>query len=415
MAVIKIPSKNIYEKDNQKVIDNAIDKIEVNCLEISTHADSGTVNTSRILVDKFNTGSAQYSQESLGQTNYNSSGQLTFTGSGAYLLVQPYYKQISIEISELQKNFVILSILTGIDSNNNNNIQCSIYGNRSTAKQNGTLEVLQGSYETGFSYNFILGDVTEEKIESNVLFDLSPYENEITYTFNPTLLNPYIRPITVLTSISDFGNIGTKSFDKKNNKFVANFTVFCGLAITTLGAEANNWGANDVIDNKKYYTVPAYGTRQEYTPTEMVLTFHGEMIKVDIDNKIITIGNGKNIMSFQGNELIQTTNSPSLETQYQAVINEWQNGKEMATLTCDIADYYDEAGNLVISANGKDTLPMTFHIGDTVVPYVYGANGADKPMSTYADGTPKVFTVIGKHTSKSGAVWQEITLQEKTD
>lgn len=93
------------------------------------------------------------------------------------------------------------------------------------------------------------------------------------------------------------------------------------------------------------------------------------------------------------------------------VLNQYAKGKETATLLCDISDYYDESGNLVISTK-NNSLPMTFKIGDIVIPYVYGADGQDYPMSKYQNGQPKQFRVCGAKKIYDGAVWQELTLQE---
>ena len=177
------------------------------------------------------------------------------------------------------------------------------------------------------------------------------------------------------------------------------------------------------------------------------------------------------------------------------IITEYENGKETAVLKCNIGDYYDTNDNLTISTNtvvpkyqyetittevapsyfahslrftidkpytndinirctvsysnvatpilvaipsgtttvsinvysgansvpgitvsdvliDNGTLPMTFKIGDIVIPYVFGVGGQDKPMSRYKDGSPKQFRVVGAKIFFSGATWQEITLQE---
>ena len=59
--------------------------------------------------------------------------------------------------------------------------------------------------------------------------------------------------------------------------------------------------------------------------------------------------------------------------------------------------------------NGK----MAFDIYDEVIPMVYTANQTDKPMSRYKDGSAKTFVVLGTKIYFDGAVWQELTLQEK--
>ena len=56
---------------------------------------------------------------------------------------------------------------------------------------------------------------------------------------------------------------------------------------------------------------------------------------------------------------------------------------------------------------------MVFETHDKVVPMVYGANGQDKPLSVYKDGTPKVFNVLGVEFLYDGAVWQILNLQEE--
>lgn len=56
--------------------------------------------------------------------------------------------------------------------------------------------------------------------------------------------------------------------------------------------------------------------------------------------------------------------------------------------------------------------PMTIPMHSEVIPYVFKANGEDAPMSTYQDGSPKVFQVVGNRITYDGAVWQELTLQE---
>jgi hypothetical protein len=56
--------------------------------------------------------------------------------------------------------------------------------------------------------------------------------------------------------------------------------------------------------------------------------------------------------------------------------------------------------------------PMSFQIGDQVIPRVYGVDGKDRPMSTYKNGSEKVFQVLGSKIFYDGAVWQELSLQE---
>ena len=79
------------------------------------------------------------------------------------------------------------------------------------------------------------------------------------------------------------------------------------------------------------------------------------------------------------------------------IIYNYKNGKETAVIRCSVPEDLS-----------------VFEIGDEVIPMVYGADGVDRPMSRYKDGTQKVFNVVGTKFIYDGAVWQELTLQEKT-
>ena len=69
--------------------------------------------------------------------------------------------------------------------------------------------------------------------------------------------------------------------------------------------------------------------------------------------------------------------------------------------------------NLKTISTTNENLPMSFRLHDEVIPMIYGANGEDVPMSRKQDGSPKVFEVVGSNIIYDGAVWQELTLQEK--
>jgi hypothetical protein len=90
----------------------------------------------------------------------------------------------------------------------------------------------------------------------------------------------------------------------------------------------------------------------------------------------------------------------------------YKNGKETDTIRCSIADYYDyDTGEKVISKDNS-TGRMSFDLYDEVIPTVLGANGQENPLSTYKNGDPKVFKVLGTRKFFNGAVWQELSLQE---
>lgn len=103
---------------------------------------------------------------------------------------------------------------------------------------------------------------------------------------------------------------------------------------------------------------------------------------------------------FSQNSTIYTHGS-SVETATENlaknVVENYKNGKETAVIRCSVPEDLS-----------------VFEIGDEVIPMVYGADGKDRPMSRYKDGADKIFNVVGTKFIYDGAVWQELTLQEKT-
>ena len=99
-----------------------------------------------------------------------------------------------------------------------------------------------------------------------------------------------------------------------------------------------------------------------------------------------------------------------LTNNFNRTIDKYKNGKETAVIRCSISDYMDYSTNeKVISIDGAK---KCFELYDEVIPMIYGADGADKPMSLGNAGQAKAFTVIGRKIYYDGAVWQELTLQE---
>lgn len=94
----------------------------------------------------------------------------------------------------------------------------------------------------------------------------------------------------------------------------------------------------------------------------------------------------------------------------QNIIDGYKNGKQTAKISCAVDDYYDENGNKIIDTATSDK-PL-FDIDDIVIPYVY-TNKGDKPLSYNKDFTPKQFRVVGTKISDRQGGMQELTLLEE--
>ena len=125
----------------------------------------------------------------------------------------------------------------------------------------------------------------------------------------------------------------------------------------------------------------------------------------------------KDTFALPTNSLIQENNPIEGEPLWgdkllQNVVNRYARGKEVYTIRCSIADYYDTAGYKQITADDDTRYPIVFQKHDIVEPYVFTYRG-EVPLSSYSNGMPKRFEVIGVDFVDKGVVWQELTLQEQ--
>ena len=178
------------------------------------------------------------------------------------------------------------------------------------------------------------------------------------------------------------------------------------LSIVTETRSSGRW-----LQTKTEKVYDTFATLYSGNTNRPVLRFY-------IDNSYdvkstITVGNSKSAYSLPSNDLF--TNTATVSNQKlgdyvaEQIIAEYENGKEMATLLCSISNYYDEFGNQAKFDDGEN---MTFQIYDVVVPFVYDYMGRDVPMSLSKNGNAKTFVVVGIELFYDGAVWQRLTLQE---
>lgn len=499
MAVIIIPSKHIYFIDNQKVIDNQIDKVEVDATIVSPNNEYNAPVYNEgvdITNKKLETGTEQQPSMEAYTWSKQPDGFLPISFALAYFR-QPKYISIDVQIPISQYNKFISKVKDGIDKNDNSFIQYSLFGDIEKGFADETIYGVSWTKDSEVTYKLAKGSITIE----NEIYSSTDTDNGIDYQIpNYIKVNAQVSlgdyKATADTLVSE-GNIKDKIFSKSQDgeNYIATIKILCGITvITSTSAITPTTSLPSSFIAHCSYT--------KYIPNQVQITIYGNTIGIDLQDKTIAINeNGSNIISFSGNELMQDTNSPTIEETYGKVIEQYKDGKEVATIRCGIEDYYDINGDKLIAKNGKGSkvlnelvditidesagayyygtaevfvgfgggvrdlsisiisssaglfnksaeydsekgniicrvfgfitgltatikitgtlvdIPdtsMTFHIGDTVIPYVYGANGKDKPMSLKKDGTPKEFKIVGKGLIYDGAILQNLTIQEKT-
>lgn len=460
MAII-IPSKHIYAVDNQKVIDNQVDKIEVQTYAPQIISATENVYNDRVFVPSWFEGNTQSEHAS-----YSIGGSSTYK-LALVISVVPYYTTRTFLIPKSIANSRIVELFVGEDKEGNANIKYSLFG-----------DIKKGVAHGEYIYNSLLTVSWDIDAPTDIITTENNYVISNIISYSAKALNE--EHDLTLNLKDDTSTIKTaKIKEETDNAFTIELTVLSGIKINKL---AGSHHFRDGETNNYPYGLDMVGEYDEYFPKRIDVSFYGNSITLNLEEDILTINaSGEHITSFSGNELMQTTNTPNVDESYLEVISQYKNGRECATIRCGIENYYgvdkidikivgyqslspynyeyyfetdydikegeyiyidDEAfevyknlrgrytftGELVLEKNKQYTvgvdarkqvsktrennLPMTIPIGGIVIPYKFGANGKDKPMSINKDGKPKEFIVIGKKLTYDGGIWQELTLQE---
>lgn len=407
---IRIPSKNIYEIDNPKIIDNIIDNVSVEQTIVKPSNDYETpIDNAEI--DIFDNDLVNGKEQSPSISAYSSNYE-TYDYPISFALAyfsQPKYINIYFRIPILKNNKYISKIIDGVDDNNNSNIKYSLYGD--VEEGNTTANVSNVSWSsvnnnTSFSNSATI-TIDYQNASKTITEDTNyTISNKIETTGLATVVGGYKASATSILETEE--NIKEKLFTLSydGNYYVANLKFLCGIIeIYSRGANSDSYKPTSFTASPVYY--------KKYIPKQIEITIYGNTIGINLTNGSVTYGSGNKPYSLSGNELLQdngkSANTSLTKNLANNILVQYAKGKETATLLCSISDYYDESGEKVIDTK---TNKMSFRLHDEVIPYVYGADGKDKPMSKNQDGSAKVFEVVGSNIIYDGAVWQELTLQE---
>lgn len=415
MAIL-IPSKNIYDIDNPKIRDNIIDKVSV---ENKVVAPDNKYETS-----VYNETRSDFTVSTLSNSNFQNFGEtdvVKLVGSTSFTVKFVSYTSfvsynktgvVWVNIPRLKTNELIERVLYGLDENGTPHIKFSINGIKKTGTVTGKLD-----YDYA-DKTFSMSDLVYT--ESNSVSEHYEIPKSESYTYSGSFNNGTITAEGSAIStaeLTDFGTLGTSL------PIITDDTITFGLQIVA-GYKVVKMGTQFLVQGSSRYT--AEGTYEEYIPTEIEFTFYGNTIGISLtDSSFVTEGGGKPYL-LNGNELMQNSSTVNgkllVEHLSENVLNQYKDGKETATLLCDISDYYqydasapNYKGDKVISIKVDsqiEVLPMVFKIQDEVMPMVFGADGKEYPMSLKKDGTPKTFVVVGAEIIYDGAVWQKLSLQE---
>lgn len=369
---IVMPSKNIFRKENQKVINNEISKISV---------EENSVELENKTLLEFSTN--------------------LFTEESASLLFWGYLKY-SNNLSSLDVEGVNYSGVTQI-----NGVYCAVFDINVTSSN----YIYVPSIKVNLSLQYRRGESYEKTSSSRP----AVYSNELLTDTQSVSVNDIV--------------LGSDRFVLPSLSNVP--AVYCRLVLINPTSQQSRSKSVSLRLFVPHDYNPVY-TERSNGQDSIVFTSCGISVLADVvafDTVESSYGSGDNVAEIYSNELFQkydsenALNGISRGTYFngsggsvsavkhlsEQIVEQYKNGKETATILCSISDYYTTEGDIAIDTK---TGKMSFSIGDKVIPMVYGSDKVDKPMSQYKSGSAKVFRVVGLRFVYDGAVWQELTLQE---
>jgi hypothetical protein len=427
---IRLPSKNIYSKKNTMGVDSVVGTVEIattNLEEVLTHGiayNNNSVKPSQY-EQTFADRALVYYQ--LSAYRHNESSSFSFSYAGYH---DTYKWDIAIYIPKKQSDKRVINLDFSRYGFDNNSVEIQIRGDIESGSSEGTVTIGKNPNSSGYGDTpFIvteishrLGAVATTQKDVTIMDNLPAVESSHS---NDKTGDNRLTSYAKIEYSSDASYLSTSYLEDNQDYYLFHLRIVAGTYSVTLGGDDYKQTSGSAVypDLSGSYTVT--GTYKRYVPTHLVISFNGRMYQYKISEKDFTIRSSVSYeygsISIGNNEFIQYDNEYELEDGsfgnalnylYNKTLNSYKNGKEIATLRCSISDYYDyESGGKAISID-KSTGKMSFELYDQVIPMVYGANGEDRPMSLYKDGTPKVFSVLGVRKFYDGAVWQELSLQE---
>lgn len=404
---IKIPSKHIYSVDNPKIRDNFIDNVEVNITTVTPNNEFDTpVFNETISNFKYSSLFPIYEKLEEKNRSHTYAGELEeivkfISWVRVDNILNTY--DITVEIPRLLKNSYIEKIFYGVDDDNNAELKFNVIGTKNSGIINTNFVYKYGAFNEQLTLGAL--SYTQEQSEK------SQYQMPEKYSYTYEGEYPDLSMVQSVTATVDLPideSIRNPQISISEEKYILTFSVSCGYRASNFGTEFK------ILTGENTYYVQ--GNYVEYIPSQIEITVYGNKIGISLEDGTVTYGSGTKPFSLDGNELLQdsATTNGKLTTQHLAenILAQYQNGKETATLLCDIGEYYEENGTKVIGIEMQDR--MSFHEHDLVIPYVFGADGKDRPMSKYSNGEPKVFEVVSVKRFFDGAVWQELSLLEFT-
>lgn len=449
MAIL-IPSKNIYQIENSKIIDNAIDKVTVSGNNISPKNEYDQTVYQETFTPPFDSKDTP-SISSVADSKYNSqTGAIAhnyYAEAISYAYMRTIYREgIYVTIPKYTDRTRITKILKGINANGEPNIKHSVKYIKKTATANGRATVSTNSNgvlstKNPSVDNIAHGALTETEgvgeisnISTSTGANLELKDGTIYFTKATKQGGAGLgvsAEAVAICNLQNHTNTGTISVTESDTNFyISGLTVLAGVELYDL---AYSYYKQSTPQDQNVFPSGSYryltGTYTYYEPVSVDISIQGDVFTLDISNMDFETGSGNKPCSLNGSELMQqaTTTNGQQTTQVLAntIINDYKNGKETATILCDINDYYqyrteyeNRKGELVITP--AKTLPRNTVIVEPKKDYPTSLNPfrihARKTLSKimpYLYDIEVSATVKGKRNVSNNTFYPELIDAEK--
>lgn len=369
--IIKIPSKNIYGNlQNDIVRKNVIDKVECSVQKISLVNEYETVVLNEEQTPNATSSPTENTQDFEDGNVVGSRARV----AAAIILTKSICHIGQLTVPKYRNNETVYSISNSADSQRSG-VQIEVQ-----AKVDQYIQK-----EIGYNPSldeYLIGTVHWEPDSSQTQYGIGTSLSQKTYNIQGTnfastakisIEQKDDKTVTFKASNIYIGTSAganlTKNLDISIDKptitensdsyTISDVEVLCGydVALCYVMVESETTDISNINENLFQPVSLQAQTRVVVTPLKIDITVYGNLIRLEIDDETKNVGVGKNNYSFDGNELIQATNTygdqNSVERQALQTITEYKSGKETATITCSIEDYYDTDGNLAISTKKK--------------------------------------------------------------
>lgn len=357
MAII-IPSAKTYDRNNPKVRDNVIERIEVNAKKISPFAKNDTPFHTEEIVST-----------PIPQTPQDLS-------KIAHSISSEYRHYFYARVETQAEYFIIDEIKVPIVSNNSYAKSLILGKNETSQESNITYSLPSVKYEKGETNGALeLTSLQNSGIYSGTFYK-PPTSVEIlslsfdkairTITENTYVANDASLVLTLTaddeTNLASIESAKIIEEDGKDYFLLENIKILAAIKKGRVHGDYYKWD-NNITEEDIIYCEGDY----EYYKASMVnITFNANVIGIDLtDNTVYINGEtAKKVHSIDGNELMQTKNyildgngtkTNALDKMYGDTKKQYAKGKETATIRCSIGDYYD-GDNKAISIDKQRNL-----------------------------------------------------------